>query len=102
MYVSRVSLAFILVVNTLAPLLTVICLLFVKLESLHEHKVSAERVLIPIVFFIHMVWILMVVRFAMPEQYEEIALPTKFRSVLYLDVFGWLDKRTSARPGAKP
>lgn len=102
MYVSRASLSCILAVNTLAPLLTAICLLFVKLESLQESKVTAERVLIPIVFFLHMVWILMVVRFAMPEQYEEISLPVKFRSVLYLDVFGWLDKNATSRPGARP
>lgn len=39
--------------------------------------------------------------FAQPEQHENISLPVKFRSVLYLDVFGWLDKNPSEQQGSQ-
>ncbi|CAK9062094.1 unnamed protein product [Durusdinium trenchii] len=49
------------------------------------------RVLVPIAFFLHILWIVFTVFVAKARvQDDEMALPTNFRSVLFLDVFGWL------------
>jgi len=91
MYVSRRSLATLLFLNVSGPLLTAIVLGIDQTVAPKELKENAVKVVIPFVFIIHLVWMLLMVQFATPEQDERIALPVKFRSVLYLDVFGWLD-----------
>ncbi|CAE8621886.1 unnamed protein product [Polarella glacialis] len=48
------------------------------------------KVLVPAAFGLHTAWIIFMVRVAKAVPFGKVALPTNFRSVLYLDVFGWL------------
>jgi len=54
---------------------------------------NVHFILVPIIFFQHILLIAAITRVAYAEQFSNgrIALPTRFRTVLYLDVFGWLD-----------
>lgn len=51
-------------------------------------------IIVPIVFILNVIHICLCVYISRAEQLDEtkVALPTRFRNVLYLDVFGWLDE----------
>merc|ERR1719215_1526844 len=53
---------------------------------------TVEMVLVPVVFLLHILLIVAITIVARAEHMQDgtLALPTRFRSVLYLDVFGWL------------
>jgi len=51
------------------------------------------RIVLAIVVILHIIWIVFTTAVAKANQFNEVFLPTKFRSVLYLDVFGWLSQR---------
>jgi len=53
--------------------------------AFRHHKASV--MFLPIVFFLHAFWVLMLMLLLKPDN-SEVALPSKFRQVLYLDVFG--------------
>jgi len=87
LYVSRRSLV------TAAVLLIVPVVLAMIVETV---KVAAPSVkwitplLLPASFALHLLWIAYVTHCARGDIVEDgVALPSKFRSVLYLDVFGW-------------
>lgn len=44
----------------------------------------------PLTFGLHTTWLVFMLELAKAQTKNGIALPTNFRSVLYLDVFGWL------------
>lgn len=46
--------------------------------------------LVPFVFAFHIGWIILTINVAKSKDHGGVALPTNFRSVVYLDVFGWL------------
>lgn len=48
------------------------------------------KYLMPIAYTLHLLWIIFTIWVAKANYLNQVALPTKFRSVLYLDVFGWL------------
>eukprot|EP00397_Hematodinium_sp_SG-2012_P005569 GEMP01005589.1.p1 GENE.GEMP01005589.1~~GEMP01005589.1.p1 ORF type:complete len:1000 (+),score=209.10 GEMP01005589.1:68-3001(+) len=53
---------------------------------------NAHRLFVPWVFALHVAWIVFIVCIAKGDSsLDNVALPTKFRAVLYLDVFGWCD-----------
>eukprot|EP00927_Polykrikos_kofoidii_P002189 TRINITY_DN10858_c0_g1_i1.p1 TRINITY_DN10858_c0_g1~~TRINITY_DN10858_c0_g1_i1.p1 ORF type:complete len:982 (+),score=105.44 TRINITY_DN10858_c0_g1_i1:71-2947(+) len=52
-----------------------------------------------IVFFLHLVWIVFIVSIASADDVNGVFLPRKWRSVLYIDVFGWLSDNESSGPG---
>jgi len=82
------------------PLLTFACL--VK----EENSITVE-LLAPIVFLLHALWIgaLLWIGWACEaKDVNEPALPTRFRTVLYLDVFSWIDApppRSQLQPEAE-
>lgn len=47
--------------------------------------------LIPLTFALHVVWLMFFLRLARAKTFNDVALPINFRSVLYLDVYGWLN-----------
>lgn len=51
----------------------------------------AHKVLVPLVYALHVLWIWFTCRIAEASSYNGVKLPTAFRSVLYLDVFNWLN-----------
>jgi len=54
---------------------------------------ETHRAIVQWVFALHLAWIIFIMVVAKGEgTIYGVALPTKFRSVLYLDVFGWFDK----------
>ncbi|CAE7715721.1 PRPF19, partial [Symbiodinium sp. CCMP2456] len=73
----------------LGPLLALVA---ATLNSLSEPQRVAQFVLVAVVFAMHAGLIVCVACIARAEHVSErgAALPTRFRSVLYLDVFGWL------------
>merc|ERR1719272_1993809 len=49
------------------------------------------KVMMPIVFVSHTFWLLFMLHLSKTsEQTNGVQLPTGFRSVLYIDVFGWI------------
>merc|ERR1712096_531086 len=54
------------------------------------------RLLMPISFPLHIVWIVFTVFIAKSSEFNQVGLPIKFRAVLYLDVFGWLNEGQDA------
>ncbi|CAK0892200.1 unnamed protein product [Prorocentrum cordatum] len=51
-----------------------------------RYLVDLRRVLVPVIYVLHIGWIVLIIRFGRAQQIGEVALPTAFRSVLYLDV----------------
>ena len=65
---------------------------------------DASDVLAPIAFALHMAWIAFIVNIARPVEFGSVALPINFRTVLYLDVFCWLQPppaQAEAAPAAQ-
>mmetsp|Transcript_31670 Transcript_31670/g.104967 ORF Transcript_31670/g.104967 Transcript_31670/m.104967 type:complete len:995 (-) Transcript_31670:42-3026(-) len=53
--------------------------------------------LVPITFGFHCYWIYFIIQMARAEVDEDMSLPVKFRSVLFLDVYGWVRSSMSRR-----
>ncbi|CAJ1389650.1 unnamed protein product [Effrenium voratum] len=51
---------------------------------------SCYRIMVPFAFFLHLLWIVFTLIVARAVPFGNVELPTNFRSVLFLDVFGWL------------
>ena len=59
-----------------------------------------HRVVVPLGFLAHLLWIIFILTITRAQITEDnVALPTTFRSVLYLDVFGWYDKANNESGG---
>lgn len=91
----------------LPPLLTTASLAITLQYGARVPELEAvARFLVPCVFALHVLWLVFSVLVARAEDCGEVSLPKKFRSVLYLDVFGWLSApcETSGEPthGAVP
>lgn len=65
---------------------------------------EAWRLLIPIVFILHLTWMIFSITIARASDVGKVYLPKKFRSVLFLDVFGWQgqDASTYAASSSSP
>lgn len=50
------------------------------------------------IFALHVHWVYIAIDLAKADTHEGLALPTKFRSVLYLDVYGWIRSARQERP----
>lgn len=88
LYLSRNILAVAATLLILPPVLAVTSMMALKHGPrcwVHFHKI-----LIVIVYVLHIVWIGFTVFVARGNSFRGVSLPTKFRSVLFLDVFGWL------------
>lgn len=77
----------------------VLALIAATLSSLDHPQEDAQFVLVAIIFAMHALLIVCVANVARAEHVTErgAALPTRFRNVLYLDVFGWLQSPDEAR-----
>eukprot|EP00930_Biecheleria_cincta_P058619 TRINITY_DN44426_c0_g1_i1.p1 TRINITY_DN44426_c0_g1~~TRINITY_DN44426_c0_g1_i1.p1 ORF type:complete len:971 (-),score=166.17 TRINITY_DN44426_c0_g1_i1:130-3042(-) len=87
-----------------APLATCVCLWGAKVgDNLGSIPAQLEK-LVPLAFVLNMLWILEVIYLARGVDdngsANAVLLPSKFRSVLYLDVFGWLSDRGSGTNAA--
>lgn len=76
----------------LPPLLALLCLTAHRTRS---WKATAESV-VPFIFVLYTLWIACIIYLAKAENIDVVALPSKFRSVMYLDVFGWYSSRDEA------
>lgn len=72
-----------------APLLTLICLAAAQGVKGFPEAFRWMEWLVPVIFALHFFWLYCCLRLATGHG-EKVALPGKFRGVLYLDVFGWL------------
>jgi len=87
------------------PLLTLCC---IAAQTLANGILEAITLLVPLIFVLHFSWLLCCLHLATGHG-DKVALPGKFRGVLYLDVFGWLSPDhaetppdSSAQPEAQP
>ncbi len=73
------------------PFLTMISITL-KIAQAHENKKAfhADQILVPLTFIMHIAWLIFIYKTATAAVMDKIALPTKWRAVLYLDVYGWL------------
>eukprot|EP00928_Gymnodinium_smaydae_P032734 TRINITY_DN23630_c0_g1_i1.p1 TRINITY_DN23630_c0_g1~~TRINITY_DN23630_c0_g1_i1.p1 ORF type:complete len:1018 (+),score=167.07 TRINITY_DN23630_c0_g1_i1:166-3219(+) len=80
----------------LGPLLTFVATTLWR-SSYNFAVRNAYAVLVPIIFGLHAALIMIVAYVARAEQVADrsVALPTRFRTVLYLDVFAWLGESTN-------
>lgn len=78
------------------PCTTMVGITLSHIESSTELQ---SDIFAPITFLLHLAWITFILYIAKAEQRNGVALPMNFRSVLYLDVFGWLsDPPRAPRP----
>eukprot|EP00929_Paragymnodinium_shiwhaense_P033730 TRINITY_DN18467_c0_g1_i1.p1 TRINITY_DN18467_c0_g1~~TRINITY_DN18467_c0_g1_i1.p1 ORF type:complete len:1078 (-),score=243.48 TRINITY_DN18467_c0_g1_i1:101-3334(-) len=89
LYLSPNTLRIAGVLLLLPPLLSVYSIVAEKKYE-PEWEKTIEWATIPAAFFMHIVWILFMIYAAQADTIDGCSLPTKFRSVLYLDVYGWL------------
>mmetsp|Transcript_34076 Transcript_34076/g.105983 ORF Transcript_34076/g.105983 Transcript_34076/m.105983 type:complete len:958 (-) Transcript_34076:37-2910(-) len=82
LYLSRRILATAAALLVAPPVLTTVNLAF--------GRSSVCKEVVPAIFLLHVVWIIFTLCVAKADNFGRVALPTKFRSVLFLDVFGWL------------
>ena len=78
--------------NTLPPMIAGISLIMNLAAKDHDdkfYKLLGDAI-VPSAFFLHILWLLLLLRWAKGKKINNLILPTTFRAVLYLDVFGWL------------
>lgn len=105
---SRKSLCIMAFLLVAPPLVATICLCL--LEELRRNgqgpsnvRKMVHDILVPLVYSLHFAWFCFIVRIAKAEEVDnKVKLPTKFRSVLYLDVFGWLQEEPSEVAKGRP
>ncbi|CAJ1415724.1 unnamed protein product [Effrenium voratum] len=92
LYVSFRCLVLAFVLNTLPPLISGISLILVLegKEKGRDAMILVGDSLVPAAIALHILWLVMLLNWTKGKIIHGIALPTTFRSVLYLDVFGWL------------
>jgi len=84
----------------LGPLLTCPCVKIWAQDELHDS--ATITVLMPIVYLVQSCWFLFILyAVKVVDQNNGVILPTGFRSVLYLDVFGWMQKNVTGANGNK-
>lgn len=84
------------VLNTLPPMVAGISLILNLAASRSDEadylKLVADAI-VPFIFFLHIIWLILLLNWAKGKKINNLALPTIFRAVLYLDVFGWLSSQ---------
>jgi len=95
LYLTRRVLSIAAVLIVAAPILTMITIT-VDISTASPTVKEMANGLIPLVFALHVAWIVFILRIAKADTVNGVALPTQFRAVTYLDVFGWLGE--SSRP----
>jgi hypothetical protein len=79
------------------PMLALVSAMLCQGSKMDSQEVLWARILVPVVFAIHILWMFFILKIAQADYISaDLALPTKFRSVLYLDVFGWLQQKNDA------
>jgi len=89
LYLSRGLLTLLGTMLGVMPLLATLAIFFWKLRR-YAILQFCSKVLVPFVFILHSLLITFYIEMARAETFDQVSLPVKFRSVLYLDVFGWL------------
>jgi len=84
LYLSRRLLQVSVVLIFAPPILSIVGIILQR-----YYYSNALGILIPVIYFLHLVWICFTTLAAKPDLINNVALPSKFRSVLFLDVFGW-------------
>lgn len=59
--------------------------------AFREHE--GHELFLPIVFALHCLWVALLLYILQPDDETDIQLPTKFKQVLFLDVFGFTSKK---------
>eukprot|EP00397_Hematodinium_sp_SG-2012_P010101 GEMP01010207.1.p1 GENE.GEMP01010207.1~~GEMP01010207.1.p1 ORF type:complete len:887 (+),score=149.16 GEMP01010207.1:64-2724(+) len=78
-------------VAMLAPLVAASILMALRAYAFHQ-------LLLPIIFALHVAWVSILLFLLKPDSKMDIQLPTKFRQVLFLDVFGFTGKSNEESP----
>lgn len=82
--------------NTLPPMVAGISLIL-KLAAPKSHGPGDWELvgdaMVLFVFLLHIIWLILLLNWAKGKKINNLALPTIFRAVLYLDVFGWLSSQ---------
>eukprot|EP00441_Pelagodinium_beii_P000409 CAMPEP_0197702314 /NCGR_PEP_ID=MMETSP1338-20131121/124343_1 /TAXON_ID=43686 ORGANISM="Pelagodinium beii, Strain RCC1491" /NCGR_SAMPLE_ID=MMETSP1338 /ASSEMBLY_ACC=CAM_ASM_000754 /LENGTH=523 /DNA_ID=CAMNT_0043286133 /DNA_START=33 /DNA_END=1601 /DNA_ORIENTATION=- len=89
------------VLNVLPPFIAAISLTLTLSARSPSSAISiAGSILVPVVFVLHILWLSLMLKLAQAKAHNGVFLPMNFRSVLYLDVFGWLGSETGPRTQA--
>ncbi|CAK9052912.1 unnamed protein product [Durusdinium trenchii] len=80
------------ILNTLPPMIAGVSLILnmLTLDGKSAYWKLLGDSLVPAAFFLHILWLGLLLVWAKGKVINNIYLPTIFRAVLYLDVFGWL------------
>eukprot|EP00927_Polykrikos_kofoidii_P078097 TRINITY_DN7496_c0_g3_i1.p1 TRINITY_DN7496_c0_g3~~TRINITY_DN7496_c0_g3_i1.p1 ORF type:complete len:1037 (-),score=176.94 TRINITY_DN7496_c0_g3_i1:40-3150(-) len=96
LYLPRLLLNLVFLLLVSPPLLAVLCL---NVQLVGEETVLRRRMgerdytdfIVPVIFFLNLVWVALSLKLAWADETNaKVALPRRYRSVLYLDVFGTL------------
>uniref|UniRef100_A0A7S1AEB1 WW domain-containing protein n=1 Tax=Noctiluca scintillans TaxID=2966 RepID=A0A7S1AEB1_NOCSC len=97
LFLSRHLLQMAVVLIFAPPLLSVVA---VRVDILDSSSIPSAMlgIIVPVIFAMQLIWIIFCTCLARPDYFENVALPSKFRSVLYLDVFGAIKPEQVERP----
>ncbi|CAK0818742.1 unnamed protein product [Prorocentrum cordatum] len=90
LFLSRRFLAFAAILLFLPPALAIVSL-YLK-NSPKPGMLFVGKCVVPVIYALHIIWIVFTLGIAKAKEREGVALPTNYRSVLYLDVFRWLTR----------
>eukprot|EP00927_Polykrikos_kofoidii_P077242 TRINITY_DN74201_c0_g1_i1.p1 TRINITY_DN74201_c0_g1~~TRINITY_DN74201_c0_g1_i1.p1 ORF type:complete len:1048 (-),score=179.84 TRINITY_DN74201_c0_g1_i1:31-3174(-) len=88
------------IILVMGPTLSFICICAANSDFKHDSmRHTIENMLVPVIFITHALLILVVGYVAGAKTVgDSVALPTRFRAVLYLDVFGWVEQEPAPEP----
>lgn len=99
LYLSRKLLSLAALMFGLCTGLSLLAMIAYKLEDFHsKDSLAVCNYFVVVVYLTHIGWMFFIMYFGKGDDVESVSLPTKFRSVLYLDVFGW--KATNRKAAA--
>lgn len=102
LYLSRRALMSAALLLFAGPGLNFLAVTIKFLKSTQAVQAMLLSVMVPLNHFTHTAWLVVLVWCARPEEIGQITLPTSFRSVLYLDVFGWSNEKGNDQPDVDP
>jgi len=73
-----------------SPVLSLVIVTVKTLVSVPQVTKDVSEIFFPLVFALHVAWLAFVVYIARADLSKGVALPMAFRTVTYLDVFGWI------------
>lgn len=85
-----------------APILETLAVTITTWKDAPQAAIEFANLLGAPVFLTHLLWLMFMVQLCRSEEHNDMALPVNFRSVTYVDVFGWFreDEDAAAEPAA--